>query len=218
MWYTLDKEGYGEHGFFIPGGLTKLGERLLSLIDEALVGCGPKLLNVIFRDTNQTLALAVKNKFPNWDVATGDIFSAKAPLLFSPANTIGRMDGGIDQVFINRFGWQLEARLMRDIKKLYDGQLPIGKAHFITTYDTCYEGLICAPTMSWPPGDITGTDNVYKSLLAAFKCAHQSSEVLCQDNSVLMSGFGTLTGNVSVSDYVAQAKRAWEEYVQWAST
>jgi O-acetyl-ADP-ribose deacetylase (regulator of RNase III) len=39
----------------------------------------------------------------------GDIFEHMADVTVSPANSFGYMDGGIDLVYSNYFGWELEA-------------------------------------------------------------------------------------------------------------
>ena len=113
-------------------------------------------MKVVFRDLNSSGVVdAVKALLPEWDAAVGDIFASGQPvdIIVSPANVTGRMDGGIDQIYINRFGWQLEHRLMRDIKAIHGGCLRIGAAHLITTYDERVDAIplmISAPTMTVP--------------------------------------------------------------------
>jgi O-acetyl-ADP-ribose deacetylase (regulator of RNase III) len=160
-------------------------------------------MKVIFRDLNRSGVVdAVKELLPEWDAAVGDIFSSGQPMdiLVSPANCTGRMDGGIDQPYAGRFGWQLEARLMRDIQRLHGGGLPIGRAHLITTYDERADAIplmICAPTMDWPPGDVSRTQNTYLAFKAVLECAAtEGVKALGRAPTILMPGLATATGRM----------------------
>lgn len=173
---------------------------------------------VKFRDLNPGLVQAVAATFPEWDVKVGPIFSAApADIIVSPANVTGRMDGGIDQVYINRFGWQLEARLQRDIKTLYGGHLPIGQAHLITTYDERPDAIplmICAPTMLWPPGYVGNTENAYQAFHAALRCAlTEGVKALGRPPVILTPGLATATGGMTVTTAAQQLRRAWDEVI-----
>lgn len=172
-------------------------------------------MKFIFRDNNPCVVEPVKMLFPEWDVACRDIFdpSIKADIIVSPANVTGRMDGGIDQIYINRFGWQLEKRLMRDIQNVYGGRLPIGKAHLITTYDKDIPLMICAPTMEWPPHDVSRTENAYLAFKAVIKCAKtEGVKALERCPTILFPGLGTATGRMPGGVFAHQIRKAWEEY------
>ncbi|MFY9963680.1 macro domain-containing protein [Pseudomonas sp.] len=175
-------------------------------------------MKVIFRDLNWSGVVEHVNElFPSWDAKAGDIFgeSHDADIIVSPANVTGRMDGGIDQVYINRFGWQLEARLMRDIQTLHGGHLPIGSARLITTYDERPDAIplmICAPTMAWPPGDVSNTENAYLAFRAVLLCALTDGvKALGREPVLLMPGLATATGRMKGSDCAEQMRRAWDE-------
>lgn len=173
-------------------------------------------MKVIFRDNNPEVSKPVKALFPEWDVACGDIFGAPgADIIVSPANVTGRMDGGIDQIYINRFGWQLEARLMRDIKSIHGGRLPIGAAHLITTYDERIDAIplmICAPTMTWPPGDVSRTEHAYLAFKATLQCAlTEGMKALGRPPVLLVPGLGTATGRMPGPVCAQQMRRAWDE-------
>lgn len=175
-------------------------------------------MKVIFRDLNSSgIVPAVRELFPDWDVACGDIFSSgqRADIVVSPANITGRMDGGIDQVYINRFGWQLEARLMRDILNVHHGKLPIGEARLITTYDERVDAIplmICAPTMAWPPHDVSRTQNAYLAFRATLVCAlTEGVKALGREPVLLVPGLGTATGRMLGPVCAAQMRRAWDE-------
>ncbi len=180
-------------------------------------------MKVIFRDLNHSgVVNGVKALLPEWDAEVGDIFSVKgADILVSPANVTGRMDGGIDQIYINRFGWQLEMRLMRDIREVYQGRLPIGAAHLITTYDDTVDPIplmICAPTMTWPPADVSKTDHAYLAMRAILKCAAtEGVKALGRSPTILLPGLGTATGRMPGQTCAEQMRRAWDEFVGGAA-
>lgn len=171
-------------------------------------------VTVIFRDRNPAVAAAVASAAPQWNVAQGDIFSVvPADFIVSPANCIGRMDGGIDLAYVHRFGWQIEARLMRDIKMLHGGKLAIGKAHAITTYDPVIPMMISAPTMDWPPGDVSASDNAYLAFKAALLCAIEVGQQVSPGDTptIITPGLCTLTGRMPPQRCAEQMVRAWKE-------
>lgn len=169
---------------------------------------------IIFRDLNPAVVAAIQAVFPEWDVACSSIWDAPpADIVVSPANCTGRMDGGIDQVYIDRFGWQLEMRLMRDIRIHYSGVLPIGKAHLITTYDPSLPLLICAPTMPWPPCDVASTQNAYLAFMGALECAMtEGVKAISRAPVVLLPGLATATGGMPAPVFAAQMKAAWDQF------
>jgi O-acetyl-ADP-ribose deacetylase (regulator of RNase III) len=63
----------------------------------------------------------------NVRVSHGDIFEVSADAIVSPANSFGYMDGGIDLVYLHRFGWELQSRLQGHLKEEHDGELPVGR-------------------------------------------------------------------------------------------
>lgn len=170
---------------------------------------------IIFRDKDHRVAAAVAAIAPDeWNVAAGDIFSVvPADFIISPANCIGRMDGGIDLIYTQRFGHQIELRLMRDIKMLFGGKLPIGKAHAITTYDPLIPMMISAPTMDWPPGDVSASDNAYRAFKAALQCAIAVGQQVNPGHSptIITPGLCTLTGRMPPQVCAEQMVRAWRE-------
>lgn len=172
-------------------------------------------MKVIVRDHHAALISELQRLVPEWDCKVGDIFDVPdcVDIIVSPANCTGRMDGGIDQAYIWRFGWQLEARLMRDIHTLYSGRLPVGKAHLITTYDAAIPLMVCAPTMAWPPGDVSKTNNAHLAMLAALRCAFtEGFKALGREATVLVPGLATGTGRMPATTAAAQMAEAWKEF------
>jgi O-acetyl-ADP-ribose deacetylase (regulator of RNase III) len=94
---------------------------------------------------------------PDVEISCGDIFDVATEAIVSPANSFGYMNGGIDGVYSQRFGPQLQSRLQMYLLDNHDGELPVGQAvHIPIEFDTRYYWLISAPTMRVPM-DISGT-------------------------------------------------------------
>jgi hypothetical protein len=102
------------------------------------------------RDIDEEVVQSWKTHFKdveNVSISGGDIFELKADAIVSPANSFGYMDGGIDLVYIKRFGWELQTRLQSHLKEQHDGELPVGQATIVETFDSEIPFLISAPTM-----------------------------------------------------------------------
>ena len=80
----------------------------------------------------------------------GSILDLTVDAVVSPANSFGFMDGGIDQVYRDFFGRKVEQDLQSRIKADHDGELLVGHAVLVHTYNTKIPFLIAAPTMRVP--------------------------------------------------------------------
>jgi O-acetyl-ADP-ribose deacetylase (regulator of RNase III) len=60
------------------------------------------------------------------------------------------MDGGIDLLYSQQFGWGVQDRLQRVIRERHHGELLVGSAEVIETLDVDVPYLIAAPTMRVP--------------------------------------------------------------------
>jgi hypothetical protein len=72
------------------------------------------------RDIDDEVVQSWKKHFKGMEdvsISNGDIFELKADAIVSPANSFGYMDGGIDLVYITRFGWELQTRLQSHLKE-----------------------------------------------------------------------------------------------------
>jgi O-acetyl-ADP-ribose deacetylase (regulator of RNase III) len=130
-------------------------------------------------------------------ISIGDIFELKADAIVSPANSFGYMDGGIDLVYVQRFGWELQDRLQSHLKEQHDGELPVGQATIVETLDTDIPYLISAPTMRVPT-NVSTTLNAYLAFRAAIRAVKQhnvENEKLIR--SVLCPGLCTAIGRMS---------------------
>src|SRR4051812_24788278 len=77
----------------------------------------------------------------------GSILDLPAQAVISPANSFSYMDGGVDMVYTNYFGWDLMERLQREVKKRPMQELLVGEALVVPTNSAKHPYLISAPTM-----------------------------------------------------------------------
>lgn len=173
------------------------GEALRS---RATVDCTvTRSLKLHLRDLDAGVVEAWQVQFrnlPNVEVSRGNILDLEADALVSPANSFGFMDGGIDLAYSQRFGWDLQARLRETLRTEHDGELSMGQALIVETYDAGLPLLVAAPTMR-VPGDIRGTPNAYlafRAALRAVKAHDQASEQRIR--SLLCPGLGTAIGRL----------------------
>lgn len=163
-------------------------------------------MKILFRDLNPAVCDAVTRAFagdPDFDVACADVFSVeKADAIISPANSYGCMDGGIDLVYVRRFGWDLQTRLQEAIKGR-GGLLPVGEAHVVATNDPNIPLMISAPTMI-TPGPVPNTNNAYLAFRAALLVGKDFETIICP-------GLATLTGRMHPEISALQMLQAWRE-------
>lgn len=131
-----------------------------------------KNLQIHLRSTNFRALDAWQKSFrgvPLVSISQGDIFGVTADAIVSPANSFGYMDGGIDLVYSQFFGWKVEDRLRAVILEKYDGEIPVGQAEIVPTAHKTIPFLISAPTMRVPM-NVANTAHAYLAFRAAL-CA-----------------------------------------------
>lgn len=157
-------------------------------------------MKIILCDRKETQVLAWKNALINHpkrldytiEVVHGEIFQedTKADVIVSPANSFGFMDGGIDLIYRNRFGMQMQKDLQNQIITYYNGEILVGQAEPVMLNDPVYKILISAPTMRIP-NIILDYNDVYLATRAAMSVF--SSYAM---DSILFPGMGTGVGAV----------------------
>ncbi len=110
-------------------------------------------MNIILTSIDKGLADAWEHFCGDLDCVTihhGSIFDVCCDALVSPANSFGFMDGGIDMLYTQYFGWHLQERLQEMIRTRHHGELLVGTAEIVETDDFDKPFLIAAPTMRVP--------------------------------------------------------------------
>jgi O-acetyl-ADP-ribose deacetylase (regulator of RNase III) len=177
------------------------------------------MLLIQFRDRNPSLVAEWRRQFNGREevaASCGDVFDLTADAVVSPANSFGYMDGGIDLVYLNRFGWGLQDRLQAHLRAEHFGELPVGQATIVSTGDPEIPFLISAPTMRVPQ-PVDDTINVYLAFRAALVAVlkHNASGQRTI-GSILVPGLGTGIGRVPFPKAAREMKLAHEAVIDRA--
>jgi O-acetyl-ADP-ribose deacetylase (regulator of RNase III) len=108
----------------------------------------------------------------------GSILDVDCDAVVSPANSFGFMDGGIDALYLNHFGGEIQRRVRQQIFDYHHGELLVGQADVVETGDNKIPFLIAAPTMRVPM-NLSDTVNPYLAARAVF---------LLQTNGIFSAG------------------------------
>jgi O-acetyl-ADP-ribose deacetylase (regulator of RNase III) len=172
-----------------------------------------QMLSILLRDINPHVVSAWQAAFAEEalvEISCGHIFDREADAVVSPANSFGYMDGGIDLVYSQLFGYQLERRLQSLLQEMHFGELPVGQALVLPTEHAAIPFLVSAPTMR-VPSSITRSLNVYlafrAALIAVLEHNAQSSHPI---SSLLVPGLGTGVGEVPPERAARQMKAAYD--------
>lgn len=179
------------------------------------------MIKIILTAVDEPLADAWKRFCGDLDfveIHRGNIFDAKADAFVSPANSFGFMDGGIDLVYSQQFGWDVQRHLQQIIKERHDGELLIGQAEIVETNSSDQPRfIIAAPTMRVPM-ILQDTINPYLATRAVFlHILHGTfsppnklagTKVSDAVSSVAFPGMGTGTGRVGPNTCARQVRAA----------
>src|SRR3982074_282994 len=83
-------------------------------------------------------------------VHRGSIPDLATDAVVSPANSFGFMDGGIDALYSDHFGPDIQRRVRRQIYDHHSGELLVVVADIVETGHRTIPFLIAAPTMRVP--------------------------------------------------------------------
>ncbi len=143
--------------------------------------------------------------------ATGDIFGVPTEAVVSPANCFGFMDGGIDRLYSERFGWQVQDQLRAIIRRDWEGELPIGLALVMETGAADIPFLVVAPTMR-APVRVAQTLNAYLAFRAVLRAVRRHNDHRPGSiRRVTCPGMGTGTGEMPSWICAKQMRAAWDE-------
>jgi O-acetyl-ADP-ribose deacetylase (regulator of RNase III) len=137
----------------------------------------------------------------------GNILLLDVEAVVSPANSFGRMNGGIDYWYTQFFGTGLQIQLQKEIHNLWKGELPVGKAIVVPTNHFPIKYLVSAPTMRTPQVLPSGSINAYLACKAALEAAHISGI-----KSIAIPGLGTGVGGMAPKECASQVQQAIIEF------
>jgi O-acetyl-ADP-ribose deacetylase (regulator of RNase III) len=174
-------------------------------------------IKIYLRDRNSDIVNAWKSEFngyKNIDISCGNILDCEADAIISPANSFGFMDGGIDLIYSEYFGEDLQKRLQNLIRNKYHGEIPVGMAAIIETGHDVIKYLISAPTMR-VPANVSSMVNTYlafrASLIEVLKFNENNKNKI---SSILCPGLGTSAGKMAPKNCAVQMKHAYDSIIE----
>lgn len=147
------------------------------------------------------------------EILHGSVFDQKADALVSPANSFGRMDGGIDEMIVEFLGDSIQDAVLDMILDRHEGELVVGLAEVIPTNHPHFPYLVCAPTMRVPQ-NVSRTVNSYLAFRAAlravrdFNIAHGAPI-----RTLLVPGLGTSNGFMPPLRAARQMRAAYDHVI-----
>ena len=145
------------------------------------------------------------------EVRADDICRVACDAVVSPANSFGFMDGGLDYLLSERFGWDLEKRVQAAIQARPMRELWVGEAIVVATQDLRTPWLICAPTMRVPMR-IRTSINAYLAMKALLHAA-RSHPAEVPIETLAIPGLGTGIGQLAPELAANQMCQAYKEVV-----
>jgi O-acetyl-ADP-ribose deacetylase (regulator of RNase III) len=175
------------------------------------------MVSIHLRDLNPSVVSAWQAAFagePLVEISCGHIFDIRADAIVSPANSFGYMDGGIDLVYSQLFGYQLESRLQALILEKHFGELPVGQALVLPTEHEAIPLLVSAPTMR-VPSSIARSMNVYLAFRAALIAVlEHNTRSAPSIFTLLVPGLGTGCGEMPPDRAARQMKAAYDAVIK----
>lgn len=132
--------------------------------------------------------------------------------MFSPANSFGLMDGGVDAAITAFFGDQLQKRVQARILREFFGEQPVGSALLVETASNEHPWLVHCPTMRVPM-DIRGTDNVYSAFRAGLTLIRSKNASGVKIRTLACPGLGTGYGRMSPAESARQMRAAYDSHM-----
>jgi O-acetyl-ADP-ribose deacetylase (regulator of RNase III) len=155
---------------------------------------------------------------PDVTIHRGSILDVRCDAVVSPANSFGFMDGGIDMIYSQHFGWGVQERLQEIIRTRHHGELLVGAAEIVETGDVRIPFVIAAPTMRVPM-ELQYSVNPYLACRAVlllikhrtFQEGMFAGEAIADIvKTVAIPGLGTGIGRVSPDSCAWQVRAAIE--------
>jgi O-acetyl-ADP-ribose deacetylase (regulator of RNase III) len=142
-----------------------------------------------------------------------------ADAVVSPANSYGFMDGGIDALYMQHFGDEIQLRVRRQIYDHHAGELLVGVADIVETGHKRIPFLIAAPTMRVPMV-LQNSPNAYLAARAVlllttrgvFTSGHHTGQPVADHvRAVALPGLGTGVGRIGFNTCARQVRAAIDD-------
>jgi O-acetyl-ADP-ribose deacetylase (regulator of RNase III) len=152
-------------------------------------------------------------------VHRGSIVEIHCDAVVSPANSFGFMDGGIDAVYLDHFGNDIQLRVRKQIFEQHQGELLVGQADVVETGNKMIPFLIAAPTMRVPM-ILRDSVNPYLAARAIFLLITRGTflsgtfsgkKISDHIQTIVMPGLGTGVGRISANTCAHQVRAAIDD-------
>ena len=177
-------------------------------------------LQIILCDTYLPLVESWQAYFtglPSVSITCDSVFTLEADALVSPANSFGRMDGGLDAQIVEFLGEDVEAEVQQMIRERHDGEMVVGHAEVVITNATQFPFLVVAPTMRVPQ-NISRTANSYLAFRAALRSVLDFNALHGDPiQTLLLPGLGTDNAFMPPLRPARQMRAAYEVVMRGAS-
>ncbi|HEX9005257.1 MAG TPA: macro domain-containing protein [Blastocatellia bacterium] len=181
-------------------------------------------MKLILSAIEQSLADAWTKFCGDLDFVTvhqGSILEVHCDAVVSPANSYGFMDGGIDAVYLDYFGSEIQTRVRRQIFNHHHGELLVGHADIVETGDEKIPFLIAAPTMRVPMR-LQESVNPYLAVRSVFLLVMHGifssgtfvgQKISNHIETVALPGIGTGVGGISFNTCAHQVRSAISDII-----
>jgi O-acetyl-ADP-ribose deacetylase (regulator of RNase III) len=181
-------------------------------------------MKIILSSSEPALADAWQRHCGDLDVVEvhrGSILDLSCDAIVSPANSFGFMDGGLDMLYSQHFGWKVQERLQHLIINRHHGELLVGTAEIVETDNPRIPWVIAAPTMRVPM-ILKETINPYLAARAVFLLVKHGAFVSGSLKGeplagiverIAFPGLGTGVGGVDPDTCAHQMRAAIDEVV-----
>jgi O-acetyl-ADP-ribose deacetylase (regulator of RNase III) len=144
--------------------------------------------------------------YPEVDIVCGDIISLAQNAIVSPANSYGLMDGGIDLLYLQYFGIQIQDCVRDAISKRQEGYLPVGASIVVNTGHPKIQYLVVSPTMLVPEEVPAG--NCFFAMNAALRAASSIAGI----THLYCPGLGTGVGRIPFDEAAIEMRNAYRNW------
>jgi O-acetyl-ADP-ribose deacetylase (regulator of RNase III) len=141
------------------------------------------------------------------EIEHGNILDFAEDTIVSPANSYGYMDGGIDKVYRDHFGIEIEKSVQNAIRNTGETYLPVGSAVIVKTNNLRVPLMIVAPTMFLP--EAVKPQNCFFAMSAILNIYTKHKNKI---ENIYCPGLGTGVGQVEPIDSAKEMKSA---YLKW---
>jgi O-acetyl-ADP-ribose deacetylase (regulator of RNase III) len=182
-------------------------------------------MRIILAAQDKALADAWTTAFEGVDevaIHRGSILDVPCDAVVSPANSFGFMDGGIDAVYLDRFGPALQDKVRWRILDGHGGELLVGAAELVETGEAAIPRLFAAPTMRVPMVLPSDSNNPYLATRAVLRLWRLGAVMEGRDagrpirevvSSVAFPGMGTGVGRLPPALCARQMRVAVDEHL-----